>query len=616
MDEEEVKARHLRFFGIPKLFPYLKRIRKYLFLMLGLSVAAALTDTLFPLFQQYAINNFIAKDTTNGLVLFVVIYLACLVFKIGTDCMAAYFGIKTEMYLGKELKQDSFDHLQTLSFSYFNRNSVGYIHSRVSSDTNRLGVLLSWYLFDTAWQFVYMIGAFVIMFMTNAKLSLIILAVIPVEVAIVALMQKKIVTVNRKIRELNSRITGNFNEGITGAKTIKTLVAEDKMYREFTEKTSSMKKFSVRDSRYRGVLMTVTEIAAFVTIALILKVGGGLSSEKIMEVGTLSMFMSYAVNIMIPIQYIVGALSQLVVQQVNIERFFGLMETESDVTDTPEVVEKYGDIFDPKPENWEELKGDIRFENVSFKYPDGDELVLEDFSLDVPHGTNVAIVGETGAGKSTLVNLVCRFFEPTTGRILIDGRDERERSQSWLHSNIGYVLQSPHLFSGTIRDNMRYGLPDATDEQIIEALKTVQAYDIVEKSEKGLDTEVGEGGDNLSTGQKQLISFARAIISDPRILILDEATSSIDTLTEQIIQSSIKEVIRGRTSFVIAHRLSTVRDADVILVVRHGKIVERGTHRQLMKLRGYYYDLYTQQFRAEATESFFSSEGKPAKAKA
>ena len=233
---------------------------------------------------------------------------------------------------------------------------------------------------------------------------------------------------------------------------------------------------------------------------------------------------------------------------------------------------------------------------MDFKYPDGDEMVLENFNLDVPHGTNVAIVGETGAGKSTLVNLVCRFFEPTKGQVLIDGRDARERSQLWLHSNIGYVLQTPHLFSGTVRDNLRYGKPTATDEEIMHALDLVSAKFVIEKMEKGLDSDVGEGGGMLSTGEKQLLSFARAILADPRILVLDEATASIDTLTEKAIQDAIDTVIKGRTSFVIAHRLSTIVNADVILVVRDGKIIERGTHSELMKQKGYYYELYTRQY--------------------
>jgi len=316
----------------------------------------------------------------------------------------------------------------------------------------------------------------------------------------------------------------------------------------------------------------------------------------------LSVFMSYALGMMEPIQWIVRSISDLITVQVNVERFSTLMETQSDVRDSLEVIEKYGDSFEPKKENWEPLHGDITFEDVSFKYPDGDEYVLEHFNLHIPQGTNVAIVGETGAGKSTLVNLVCRFFEPTAGRILIDGRDARERSQLWLHSNIGYVLQSPHLFSGSVLENLKYGNPDADMKQIEEAVKNVSADEVIARMEKGYLSNVGEGGDLLSTGEKQLLSFARAILADPRIFVLDEATSSIDTVTEKKIQDATMRLMKGRTSFVIAHRLSTIRQADLILVIKDGKITEQGTHRELIEKKGEYYQLYTRQYQEERME--------------
>lgn len=606
-EESNEKKVHLKYFGIPKILPYLKPYRLTMVIMILLAAGGSLIDIVFPKYQEYAINHYIAGETLDTIVTFTVTYALLLLVKVAMDTLSTYLSTRVEMYIGRDLKQKSFDHLQTLSFSYFNRNAVGYIHARVMSDTGRIGTLVSWHLLDMIWNLTYMIGALAVMFRTNVKLTLLVLLVIPVVTAIVAFMQNKLTWANRKIRESNAKITSGFNEGITGAKTVKTLVTEDKMNREFRRETNEMKHISVSESRYRGILWTSLTVAAYIAMALVLKTGGNLTTEQIMTVGTLSMFMSYALGIMHPIRWIVNALSQLIAIQVNIERLTGLLETESDVADSAEVIAKYGDMFEPKTENWEELKGDIRFDDVSFKYPDGDEYILEHFNLEIPHGTNVAIVGETGAGKSTLVNLVCRFFEPTSGRLLIDGRDARERSQLWLHRNIGYVLQTPHLFSGTIRDNLRYGAPDADDEEIMEALKLVSADGIVERSEKGLDTEVGEGGDLLSTGEKQLISFARAILCNPKILVLDEATSSIDTVTERLIQSAIQKVIRGRTSFVIAHRLSTIRDADIILVVRDGKIIESGRHRELMALRGYYHSLYTRQYEQEATAAYFES---------
>ncbi len=607
MEENTAKVTHLKFFGIPKLLPYLKKYRLMMLGMIILAVGASCIEILFPKFQEYAINNYIALGYTEGLAIFTVVFAVLLVLKVLMDFASTFLGIYVEMKIGCDLKQLTFDHLQTLSFSYFNRNSVGYIHARVMSDSGKVGMLVSWYFLDCLWNGTYMIGALFVMFKTNAKLTLIMLVVIPIVTIVVAVMQKKLTSANRRIRELNSNITGAFNEGITGAKTIKTLVAEEKMYSEFRTKTAEMKKISVSESRFRSTLWTSLTIASYIALALVLKLGGDLTSSQIMEIGTLSMFMAYSLGIMTPIRWIVNSLSQLIMIQVNIERLTGLLETESDVADSPEVIEKYGDMFSPKKENWEDIKGDIEFENVSFKYPDGDEYILENFNLKIPHGANVAIVGETGAGKSTLVNLVCRFFEPTEGKLLIDGRDARERSQLWLHSNIGYVLQTPHLFSGTIRDNLKYGSPDATDEEIMEALRVVSAEGIVSKSKNGLDTEVGEGGDLLSTGEKQLISFARALLADPKILVLDEATSSIDTFTEQLIQNALETVIDGRTSFMIAHRLSTVRGADIILVVRDGKIIESGTHRELLAKKGYYHSLYTRQYELEETNKAFTS---------
>ena len=324
--------------------------------------------------------------------------------------------------------------------------------------------------------------------------------------------------------------------------------------------------------------------------------------EQLLMIGTLSAFTSYAVGIFEPIQQLARNLAELISVQANIERVMTLLDQEPMVKDSPEVIEKYGSTFAPKRENWEPIRGDIEFEDVSFHYPDGKEEVLSHFNLKIPAGTTVAIVGETGAGKSTLVNLACRFFEPTGGRILIDGVDYRERSQLWLHSNIGYVLQNPHLFSGTIMENIRYGRLDATDEEVKRAAKAVSADIAAERLENGYNTDVGEGGGRLSTGEKQLISFARAIIADPRIFVLDEATSSIDTQTEQLIQKATEKLLKGRTSFIIAHRLSTIRHADVILVVKDGKILESGKHRELLEKKGYYYHLCRQQFQEETLE--------------
>lgn len=600
--QKKVNQPHLRWFGLPKLGPYLRPYRFLFLSMVLVGFAGSVGDVVLPLFQQYALDNFVAKSTMQGVGGFVAAYVAVLAVQIGLNTLAAYQACQAEMYIGRDLKRASFNHLQTLSLSYFNANSVGYIHARVMSDTERIGSMLSWGCMDCVWHGSYILGAVAAMLLINWKLALVVMLLAPVVAVAAAYFQKKLLALNRRVREINSRITGGFNEGITGAKTTKTMVIEDKMQAGFEKTTREMRQVSVHTGHYRALFNAVINFSAAMALALVLWRGGILSLEGVMTIGTLSVFMSYAQGLMEPIQWIVNALSNLVTIQVNIERFDRLMNTQPNVQDSPEVIEKYGDCFTPKKENWEPLYGDVEFEHVTFRYPDGEETVLEDFCLKVPQGTNVAIVGETGAGKSTLVNLACRFFEPVEGRVLIDGVDVRARSQLWLHSHIGYVLQTPHLFSGTVLENLKYGNPDATMEQIEAAVKAVHADEFIARMPKGYDSDVGEGGDLLSTGEKQLLSFARAILADPRIFVLDEATSSVDTRTELYIQQAIETLMQGRTSFVIAHRLSTIRNADVILVVQGGKIVERGTHSQLLAQKGYYYKLYTRQYEEQLSK--------------
>ena len=597
------KTKHLKFFGIGRILPFLRKVRKLIFVMILFGFIGSLTDIIIPLFQRYALDHFIGLGTFDTIVPFLILYVATILVASGSNYISCAQATIIEMRVNRELRKTGFEHLQNLSFSYFNQNSVGYIHARLMSDTSRIGGLVSWTLVDCVWRISYLVGAIVVMVSLNAKLALLVLSILPLLVVLFTIFQKRLIKVNREVREINSKITGNFNEGITGAKTIKSLAIEEKMESRFREETENMRKKTVQASRLRGLFGGTMNFASSVALAIVLWKGGYIAQEQI---GTFSVFMSYAQGMMEPLRWLVDIVSDLITTQVNIERFTNLLAVKSDVTDTPEVIEKYGDTLNPKKENWEPIKGDIEFENVTFQYPDGEEIVLDNFSLKVPFGTHLAIVGETGAGKSTLVNLVCRFYEPTQGAVLIDGRDARQRSQLWLHSAIGYVLQTPHLFSGTVRENLLMGNPDATDEQIRNAIAMVSAEEVISHLEHGLDTDVGEGGDLLSTGEKQLISFARAILADPRILILDEATASVDTMTEAKIQSAMEAVTAGRTCLMIAHRLSTVRNADMILVVKDGKIVEQGKHAQLLAQKGYYHTLYTRQYEDEATARILS----------
>lgn len=594
-----MKDNKLKFFGLKKLSPFLKPYKMlFLTMSVGVLIVGAI-DIIIPLFQRYAIDTFIAGQTLKGFAPFVALYVGVILISMLLDYMASFNCCRIEMFILRDMRTAGFNHLQTLSVSYFNTNSVGTVHARLMSDTGNISTIMSWVIYQGVWHTVYVIGAVTVMLILNPLLALCVIVVIPLVAVVSAIFNRRMTRLNRRVREINASITAGFNEGITGVETGKTLAIEQKLDDEFSVHTSEMRNQSKKLGRTRAIFVDIITFASSAALALVLWYGGVITVEGVIMIGTLSVFMNYAQGLMEPVQWIVDSVADMITLKVNVERFSALLETESDVKDSPEVTQKYGDAFNEKRENWEKLEGDVEFDDVTFRYPDGGGNVLEHFNLKVKKGSNVAIVGETGAGKSTLVNLVCRFFEPAEGRILIDGKDARERSVQWLHSNIGYVLQTPHLFSGTVRENLLYGKQDATEEELDRAIDSVNARRIIERLDNGYDSVIGEGGNTLSAGEKQLLSFARAILADPAIFILDEATASVDTITEKLIQDAIETLMRGRTCFVIAHRLSTVRTADIILVVDGGKIVERGTHEELLKARGRYFKLYMEQFKEE-----------------
>lgn len=588
-----------------KMLPFLKPYTKKMALLGAVMVLAAAIDICYTLMTGYAVDHFITPRSHEGLLPFALLYLLLVLIITCSTMTMGRTGIATEVRLNRDMRERLFTHLQTLSFSYYNQTPVGTIMARVLSDTSRISEAMAWSIVDVFYSSIYVLGCMIVMLVLNWKLALLVIVVVPFIVLLTLYFQKRILAVNRQARKINAEITRHYNEGISGAKTSKTLVIEDKNTANFKEVTGRMKSTTIRAVMLSAIYVPLIGLLTAMAVSLVITGGGTMVLGSLITIGELTIFVNYALMIAEPVQTLAGTISNFISTQANIERVTALLELKPEITDTPEVIKKYGTSLEPKRENWEPLEGRITFDDITFRYPDGTENVLEHFSLEVPAGTTVAIVGETGAGKSTLVNLACRFFEPTEGRILIDGKDYRERSMLWLHSNIGYVLQTPHLFSGTVKENIRYGRLDATDKEIIAAAKMVNAHDFIMRMEKGYDSDVGEGGGQLSTGEKQLVSFARAVLADPKIFVLDEATASIDTKTEALIQEAISTLLTGRTSFLIAHRLSTIRKADMILVVRAGKIIERGTHQELMELGGYYADLYNKQFETESAESVF-----------
>ena len=588
-----------------KLFRYIRFLKTPFVLLLFAAMATALFDAIFPYFSRYAIDHFIALQTTEGMGVFALLYALAAGLQTGANVIYCQQCIVIEMKVGQALRDACFEHLQRLPLSFFNVTPVGYLVARVMSDTNQLGSIFSWRLAEFVWNGCYLIFVVISMFLLSWRLALLVLIVVPPIALVCSFFQRRLLRANRRVRRANSTLTASFNENISGAKTIKTLAVEDTVCREFREINLDMRRKAMHAKTLHALFQPLVMFLGSVSLALVMAAGGVMVGPWGIPLGTLAVFISYTMNIVEPIQMVVSVLADAIAVQANVERVNRLLETVPAIQDTPAIEEKYGDIFHPKKENWESIQGDITFQDVTFRYPDGEVNVLEHFNLHIPAGSTVAIVGETGAGKSTLVNLACRFYEPTEGKILIDGVDYRERSVGWLHSNIGYVLQSPHLFTGTIEENIRYGKLDATREEIEQAAKMACAHDFIMAMPGGYQAQVGEGGSQLSTGQKQLISIARAIVANPRIFVLDEATSSVDTETEALIQQIIGKVLENRTSFLIAHRLSTVKNAHVILVVRDGKIIERGTHGELLRKHGYYYSLYTRQFQEERFQKAF-----------
>ena len=568
-----------------RLLKYALRHKGMLFTIISSLFVSSFVDILYPLMTKYAIDNFITTKQIEGFVPYVIISVILIVIQAICSILFVRGGSSLELSMSYEIRQESFEKLQRLSFSYYDKTSVGYIMARVMSDTSRLSEMIAWSIVDVLYGLTFIIGCIITMFTLNVKLALITLSVIPVMTAVAIFFRSRILRQYRLVRKINSRITSSYNEGIMGAMTTKTLVREDQNYEDFKVLTTDMRREASKASRLNSIFFPIIMLLSSIGTSLALGVGGLEVLGEMITFGTLSSFITYTSQFFEPIQSITSIFAELQNAQAS---------AEEDITDTEEVIEKYGDSINPKPENWPPIKGDISFEHVNFSYIP-EEIILEDFNLEIPAGSSVALVGETGAGKSTLVNLVCRFYEPTSGSIKIDGVDYRERSQIWLQSNTGYVLQQPHLFSGTIRDNIAYGKKDATEEEIRNAARMVKAEEFILAQKDGYDTEVGEGGIRLSTGQKQLISFARVILSDPRIFVLDEATSSIDTETEQLIQEAITTVLQNRTSLIVAHRLSTIRHADMILVIGNKGIIEKGTHEELLAKKGAYYNLYTHQ---------------------
>lgn len=584
-----------------RLLQFARPYKKFLLILIGQMVLLGVVDALIPLFNRYAIDKIALTGEIKKLIPFSILALVVIVLQALNVRQMILFAGKLECSIPYDIRKAAFAKLQTMPLAYYDQTPVGWLLARMTSDSRRLGETLSWNIVDLFWSLAMMLMAMIFMLFLNTRLALMVLVTVPVLVTVSILFQKKIIFNFRKVRKFNSHITAGFNEGIGGAKTIKSLSIEDAMHGEFKETTQTMRDFAVRAATVSAVYTPIVLLLGSVAAGLVLWRGGmnvetGLAGS--IGYGTMVAFISYAVQFFEPVKQFARVFTELNYAQASAERVISVIDMEAGIRDSAIVEEEYGDMLHSNREQWPAFEGRISFQDVTFRYKDG-ENILEHFNLDIKAGEKIAIVGETGSGKSTLVNLACRFYEPTEGSILVDGVDYRERPLLWMYANLGYVLQEPHLFSGSVRENIAYGRKNVSFDMIEKAARIVNAHEFIMQMDEGYDTQVGERGSRLSTGQKQLISFARAILSDPGMFVLDEATSSVDTETEHLIQQAMNNALRGRTSFIIAHRLSTIRSADRILVIEKGKIVEEGNQRELLRKKGRYWRLYTNQFMSE-----------------
>ncbi len=595
--DEQALARRMRLGLWRQLFSYARRYPQHLWTLGVFSVITAAIDVSYPLLTRAVIDDVAARGSDASLVAYAFAYLGLTVALALSIGIFIWAGGKLRTHISHDIRRDGFENLQRLSFSYYDYRPVGWLMARMTSDCDRLSNILVWGLLELVWGFTMMLGIAVAMLIMSPKLALVAFLVLPVLAWISMRFQKRILASARNVRRENSRITASYNEAIMGVATSKAFVREDANQSEFGRLTSGMYGASVLNKLQAAVYVPLVVTLASLAIGLTLAVGGMDVIGGVITTGTLIAFLTYARHFFEPVEQMGRWFAEMQMAQASAERVLSLIHTQPEVRDDAEMLG--AEPASPSRRAASAADGDGRISqidlvNVSFSY-DAQTPILTDINLHVSRGDVIAIVGPTGGGKSTLVNLICRFYEPVSGKVLIDGVDYRHRSIHWLQSRLGMVLQNAHIFSGSIMDNIRYGRLEANDAAVIEAARLAGADGFVRALDAGYDTEVGEGGGRLSAGQKQLVSFARAILADPEILIMDEATSSVDTETEQQIQAGLHNVLGGRICFVIAHRLSTIRNATRILVIEAGRIIEAGTHDELMVLRGHYYELYRQQ---------------------
>jgi len=586
---DENVSKKFDWYVIRKFGPYVARYKGWTLVSVALMVLYTVLNLANPFLIGVAIDQFISHSDLRGLAITGTILIVVNVFM----WQAQYWQVWTMSWAGQQilyhLSSDMFSYLQQLSLSFYDRTQIGRVMSRLQSDIDVLESMLSSGLLSMLGSLLSLVGIVAAMLALNAPLALLSFTVLPIMFVIAAFWQRFAQRSFRRTRGAISMVNATLQENISGMRVIQSLVREDRNRDEFDELNAYNRDTNLEASRVAALILPLVEVVAAIAIAITVLYGGVLVSQGTLKVGALVAFTLYINRFFDPIREISQQYSQLQRAGVAAERIFQILETPVDIKD------KLG------AEKLPQIRGEVEFRDVVFSY-NRDIPVLHDFNLHIEAGQTVAIVGPTGAGKSTIAGLLARFYDVLQGAVLIDGHDVRDVTQHSLRSQIGVVLQEPFLFTGTIRENILYGRLEATDEEVAEAARAVGVHDLITQLPEGYETLIRERGRNLSVGQRQLISFARALLADPRILILDEATANIDTFTELLVQQALRRLLHGRTALVIAHRLSTIKGADSIVVLQAGSIVEQGTHAELLERNGIYASLYAMGFRHTATK--------------
>lgn len=560
------------------LIKFYKIEYKKLYMLMFVVVISGLLQAVVPLSIKLLTDDFITKQNLRGFIIAGLSFFLIVVISTLAIYSFYVFGGKLEYQVSKDIRKSVFEKIEKFSITNIKKYEIGELISRLTSDVQKLSEVFSWGVMDACHSIIVLLFSIGIMLYLSFTLTIMLFLMLPIIYIVTILFQKNILKFQRKVRDYNSKIIRSYTESLSYIKTIKALGIEEKKKKEFVVFNNKYRKYNLKSILISAIFVPTVMFIASIGVGFAFNFSSISVMKNIMTYGAFLSFLTYSFQIFEPFKMLAQIFADLKSAQASAERVFQILYEDDEIIEGLET-----DInFD----------GNIKFENVSFHYFDDDKLVLKDFSFEIKNGQSVAFIGSTGSGKSTIVNLICKFYDPTSGDIFLDGINYKNIDKTCLYNNLGYVLQQPQLFSISIKENIKFGNENATDEEIMEICNLLGIDEFISKLPDGIDTVIGESGYNISSGQKQLISFARALIKNPKLLILDEATSSIDTETEKFIQNKMKDILSGKTSIIVAHRLSTIKHCDKIVLIEKGNILEQGTHTELLDKKGIYYKMY------------------------